>query len=387
MLLYIHVPFCRKKCAYCAFFSRPLPEGRAGADLLRDYLTHLLVEMRRRAEELEHPSVASVYFGGGTPSLLPGRALKGILKEVGSLFDLQKNAEISAEANPDSALEAGWLFEAAEAGIQRLSLGFQSLDDQRLNLLGRSHDARAAEAAFWTARNAGFRNIGLDLMWGLPGKRRAQSQSEWLKDLARACDLQPEHLSAYCLTLEENSPLALAVTEGELTLPKDRALAGMYMAGADFLESRGLMHYEVANFARMGFQCRHNLGYWEGVDYLGLGPGAVSTLKGQRESNPKDMPAWRKAAAGLLARDCEILSAKDKLNERLMLGLRTSKGLDLALWRDLCGRSFLEDNGPLVGLLRQKGLASLRQGRLRLSRNGMLVADAIIAQLLISEKH
>lgn len=381
MLLYIHVPFCRKKCAYCAFYSLALPAGRPGADLMGSYLALLLTELRRRAEELKHPALESVYFGGGTPSLLPPAALKGILAEVRKHFSLAPDAEISAEANPDSALDQGWLFEARAAGVNRLSLGVQSFDDANLRMLGRLHEARAAEAAFMTARDAAFKNISLDFMWGLPGARRPQAQRDWLDDLRRAGDLRPDHLSAYCLTLEPQSPLALAVKQGALSMPDERASGAMYLAGAELLESLGLMQYEIANFARMGFQCRHSLGYWEGRDYLGLGPGAVSTLEGTRQSNPPDMDAWREVLATGQGRTLEKLTRADALKERLMLSLRTVAGLDLALWKRLSGRSFMADNAKIVALLQQKGLASPRRGRFKLTRNGMLVADAILARI------
>lgn len=358
----------------------PLPQGHAKDALLNSYQTLLLKELRQRAKQLDHPRIASVYFGGGTPSLLPGPMLKSILAEIGREFTLAKSIEISAEANPDSALADGWLFEARAAGIERLSLGVQSLDNATLAVLGRIHDARTAEAAFRSARDAGFCSINLDFMWGLPGKRRGQPQKDWLNQLQRVCHWQPEHLSAYCLTLEDGSPLSKAVAAQTLALPKERTLASMYMAGADFLDNQGLVQYEIANFARTGFQCRHNLGYWAGQDYLGLGPGAVSTLRDKRESNPRDLSAWALVAQTGQGRDCEKLHPNDKHKERLMLSLRTVRGLDFAAWRKETGRSFCDDNARLIALLCDKGLAHLCQERFYLSRKGMLVADAIIGK-------
>ena len=381
MQLYIHVPFCRKKCAYCAFYSVALPEGRTGADLARDYLSGLLGELRYWGERLGPVSVSTVFFGGGTPSLLPARALGGILEATARYFSLASGAEISAEANPESALADGWLFEARRAGLTRLSLGVQSFDNRRLAVLGRVHDARTAEAAFHTARSAGFGNISLDLMWGLPGENgRPQAQMQWLAELERAVELRPEHISAYGFTVEEGTPIAGDCERGRLALPDEKAAASMYLTGAEYLQSHGYMQYEISNYSRMGFACRHNLGYWEGEDYLGIGPAAVSTLNRTRRTNPEDIGAWlENVKNGVPANDAEELDDAALCKERLMLGLRTAKGLDLKDWNARWGGDFLKTHAPLIKLLQKEGLAATRQGRLRLTRTGMLVSDAILA--------
>ena len=381
MLLYIHVPFCRQKCAYCAFYSVPLERGRAGADMLGAYLACLLGELRFWGERLGAAEVETVFFGGGTPSILPGKAIEGILGQVRGTFALAPAAEITAEANPESALRDGWLFEARAAGVNRLSLGVQSFDDAALGLLGRCHSAREAEAAFATARTAGFGNISLDFMWGMPGTPgRPQSQRQWLAQLARAVELRPEHLSAYGLTLEPGSELEGICASGRAELPAESALSSMYLAGADFLESRGYMQYEISNFSRMGYACRHNLGYWEGRDYLGLGPAAASTLRGKRWTNAADLERWRRAVkAGTLGAQTEDLDTAARLKELVMLRLRMNKGLPLKEWQALSGRSFLKEFSPLVTLLQQQGLASTRNGHFRLTRSGMLVSDTILA--------
>lgn len=381
MLLYIHVPFCRKKCAYCAFYSVPLPGGRAGADMVKGYLITLLGEMRLWGERLGRCPVETVFFGGGTPSLLPPRAMAGILGAVRDTFALDPAAEITAEANPESALADGWLFEARSAGVNRLSLGVQSFSDADLVRLGRGHDARTAEAAFVTARSAGFANINLDFMWGLPGEPdRPQAQNRWLGQLRRAAELRPDHVSAYGLTLEEGNALAASCRNGEYSLPRENELASMYLAGADFLESRGFMQYEISNYARMGFECRHNLGYWHGADYLGLGPAAASMINGRRWTNPADPLHWRKRVREKsTGADAETLDPTNRLKELLMLRLRMNKGLALKEYRLLSGRSFLRDFGDLAELLQKNGLAASRKGRFRLTRAGMLVSDTILA--------
>ena len=381
MLLYIHVPFCRKKCTYCAFFSVPLAEGGLGAEMLKGYLGTLLGELRLWGERLGGKPLETVFFGGGTPSLLPARAIAGILREIDKTFALDPAAEITVEANPESALADGWLFEAKKAGVNRLSLGIQSFNDTDLVRLGRTHDVHTAEAAFFTARAAGFANISLDFMWGLPGEPdRPQAQAHWLNHLKRAADLRPEHISTYGLTLEEGSALAASCASGEYALPSESDLASMYLAGAEFLESRGFIHYEISNYARIGFECRHNLGYWQGEDYLGLGPAATSTLAGRRWTNPSAASAWRTLVRDkAIGNDGEPLDAESRLKELLMLRLRMNKGLSLQTYRACSGRSFQKDFGSLAELLQKNGLASSRKGWFRLTRSGMLVADTILA--------
>ncbi len=381
MLLYIHVPFCRKKCSYCAFYSLPLENGKPGADQIATYGARLLRELRLWGERLGKVPVETIFFGGGTPSLLPGRTIGMILDVVRTVFTVADTAEISAEANPDSALDDGWLFEARRAGVNRLSLGVQSFDDADLALLGRPHSARAAQAAFETARTAGFANISLDLMWGLPGLApQAQSQFQWLRQLRLATDLQPEHISAYGLTLEQGTLLEKGHAAGALVLPKEKEQASMYLAGSEYLENRGYMQYEISNYARIGFECRHNIGYWEGADYLGLGPAAVSTMGNKRWSNPESLNEWQRAIkVGVIAPTVETLDAQAKAKEMLMLHLRMSKGLSVKDWKELTGQSFLDEYAPLIALLQKNGLAATRSGRFRLTRPGMLVSNTILA--------
>ncbi|MDR3176131.1 MAG: radical SAM family heme chaperone HemW [Desulfovibrio sp.] len=400
MLLYIHVPFCRSKCAYCSFYSLRLPRGRLGGYMTKRYLSALIGEMRARAASVEASGlgarppeeprgiasgekiVSTVFFGGGTPSILPGKAIAGILEEARKCFALAADAEITLEANPESLLQGDCASAARKAGINRLSIGVQSFDDATLSLLGRAHDARQAEAAFAAARRAGFSNINLDLIWGLPGRDgRPQSQMQWLATLRKAVNLQPEHISTYGLALEEGLSLTRRVEEGELVLPGERELASMYLAGADFLEGQGYMQYEISNFARMGFPCRHNSGYWRGEDYLGLGPAAASTLGARRRTNPADLKTWADMAgkdeSGAFREELDALTG---LKEVLMLRLRTCAGLSFREWQMKAGRSFLSDFGAQAALLQQKGLARTRAGNFYLTRTGMLVSDTILAR-------
>ncbi len=396
MLLYIHVPFCRKKCRYCSFYSGVLPEGERGAQLIKQYLTTLLQELALWRQRLGPVAVETVFFGGGTPSLLPERAIAEILEHVNTAFTLADNAEISLEANPESAQAVGWLAGIRKAGVNRLSLGVQSTLDDDLFILGRPHTVQDVSNVMESARKANFSNISLDLMWGLPGiakasdERRPQRQRQWLLRLEDALFFEPDHIAAYGLTVEADTPFATLQKSGHLILPDEKAQAAMYMHGADYLEAQGYMQYEISNFSRIGFECRHNLGYWDALPYLGLGPAAVSTLKHTRWTNPAHMGEWTKAVReatvgqGALV---EHLDAQTRLRELLMLRLRTVKGLRLAAWQEATGRPFLTDFGSLVRPLQKNGLALIRNDHLRLTRSGMLVSNTILEHFFAAIPH
>ena len=371
MLLYVHVPFCGRKCDYCAFHSIvPGPED------IPLYVEALLAEVAFWKERLQRPEVHSLYFGGGTPSLLPLQALISIVKAVEDAFELQAGLEFSFEANPDSVMRWGYLHGLKAVGVNRLSLGVQSLYDRHLRTLGRAHTSEQALAAYHAARAAGFENINLDLIWGLPGLRL----STWMTQLREVVRLKPNHLSCYGLTLEPGTPLEKQSREQDMDFAPEKDLAKMFIHGAEYLESLGLLQYEISNFAAMGFQCRHNLGYWEGRDYLGLGPSAVSTIKGKRWRNPKDLAEYARCVREKeLGRDPEILDLPVRVREMVMLGLRTTRGLRLGEYAKLTGRSFLKDFGPMVQILRQHELVRISKGCLRLTKNGMLVSDTIVA--------
>lgn len=370
MLLYIHVPFCRRKCRYCAFYSEPL----RGDGQLRLWLNALLTDMRRQADALGHPRVRTVFFGGGTPSLLSPAAFGQILDAAAVCFSLDGDAEISMEANPDS-VNAENAAGFRTAGVNRVSLGAQALDDALLNAVGRVHDKAAAIAAFRALRTAGFDNVGLDFIWGLPDETLAS----WKTQLSEAVALGPEHLSCYGLTLEEGTPLFRE--RASLNFPDEEESAAMYEEGGDLLESAGYEQYEISNYAKPGRACRHNLGYWAGEDYLGLGPDAVSCLNGRRVTQPSDLGAWLSAVdAGQDAAETEILGFRERVEELVMLRLRTAEGLRLDDYRVLTGRDFLADNRSLIDALTRRSMAELRNGRFFLTRKGMLVSNAVIEQ-------
>lgn len=373
MLLYVHVPFCVRKCGYCAFHSGPF--SREAAEL---YLRQVLHEMEGWGRSLGRVRLESVYFGGGTPSLLEPGQIEALLLAADTCFELDAGAEITLEANPDSVLRPGFLGSVRGLGVNRLSLGVQSLQDDLLAMLGRPHDSAQARLAVHAARAAGFSNLSLDLIWGLPG----QTYDRWMDDLAGAVELAPEHLSCYGLSLEEGTALTRKVEQGALVLPDEDSGARMYLEGSEFLESSGYVHYEISSHALPGRESRHNQGYWTGMDYLGLGPAAVSTIKGRRWSNPSALDEYAGVVAKGGARDGEeVLSALTRWQEMVMLTLRTGAGLDLEKFKATTGTEFPWRH-PAVEQLRSSGLVRLRAGHLQLTREGMLVSNSVIEMVL-----
>ena len=377
MQIYIHVPFCRSKCAYCAFHSvipNPGDDARYAEAVCR--------EAEHWGRLLKRPKVTSVYFGGGTPSLLPLPVLASIFSSVKRNFALSPDLECTLEANPDSMLDMNHLHGMLRMGVNRLSIGIQSLHDAYLKTLRRRHTADQARAAVRLARDVGFANISLDLIWGLP-KQRLYT---WMQELREVVGMRPEHLSCYGLSLEPGTPLERLSHEVDLEMAPDDDLARMFMHGADFLESEGYLQYEISNFARMGFTSRHNQGYWEGKSYLGLGPAAVSTVGDRRWKNPEGLAPYAETVrSGALGTGFETLDDRTRTRELVMLRLRTSRGLKLSDYRTLAGRSFTEEFGPMIRALRQNDLIRISGGYLRLSRTGMLVSDTILANLFTDE--
>ncbi|GFH62334.1 MAG: oxygen-independent coproporphyrinogen III oxidase [Candidatus Desulfovibrio kirbyi] len=378
MLVYIHVPFCITRCAYCAFHSTPLGRGvnPSASPLVRDYTDTLLLELAHWGDRFGGEAVQSVFFGGGTPSLLPPRIVGIMLDQLAKYFTLAQKAEITLEANPETFRDKNNAVGYLAAGVNRLSIGIQSMDETMLRALGRGHRAKDSLHAAFVARKAGFSNIGVDMLWGLPG----QGVRQWLQTLKDMLRMNPTHISTYGLTLEAGTSLELDCAEGRIVLPPERNQAIMFTEGAAFLEKHGYLHYEVSNFARMGFQCRHNLGYWKGADYLGVGPSASSTLRGRRWTNPAVQKDWNaKTRTGQLDADAELLTPTTRVLELLMLRLRTTRGLEVKAYQKFTGRDLLADHHKFIQALHENGLIHIRHGYLSLTRNGMLVSNAILS--------
>lgn len=374
LLLYIHVPFCQSRCHYCNFHSQAFNQVTFAW-----YHKLLLEEIKLWGKRLKKPTLSTIYFGGGTPSLIPLQQLDMIMKGLAKAFTFTSAMEVTLEANPDSAQDVSYFRALLSMGFNRLSLGMQSINDLDLHAMGRPHSAAMAYASYDAARRAGFGNISVDLIWGLPGQRL----KPWIEQLTTVTDMRPEHISSYNLTLEENTVMAKKCSEdGEFLLPSEQEQGRMFIYGAEFLESMGYMHYEVSNFARMGFISAHNSGYWNGSDYLGLGPSAVSTIGRRRFNNPRYMDEYDAyVRGGLVGNDHELLTDDDLLKEMVMLALRTSKGLSLKEFRERAGYDLIKRQQQLITALHRENLIRISHGYLRLTKNGMLVSNVIIRRL------
>lgn len=375
LLLYVHVPFCRSKCRYCAFSSQIFD-----AEALERYLEAVGQEARIMSGRLHSPSVATVYFGGGTPSILPAWGLERLARTILDNFKVPKGTEWTIEANPGAELDREALAMLLSMGVNRLSLGVQSFNDGELAALGRPHTGKDAMQAFEHAREAGFRNISLDLIWGLPG----QKLRSYLESVKAAIVLRPDHVSTYGLTVEPGTPLAGDVAEGRGDLPEENEAASMYMRGSDLLEEHGLIQYEISNFARMGLHSRHNTGYWHGADYLGLGPAAVSTIGRLRVKNPASLEEYVQSVASGKGTQVEKLDEATKALERAMLSLRTTEGLNVDDFLAGTGRNLMTEQPRLLAGLRQNDLIRLGKGRIKLTRKGMLVSNVVLERLLFA---
>ena len=376
--LYVHIPFCERKCSYCDFYSL---EGTGLAD---EFLAALLKEIGGRADETRAAVVDTVFFGGGTPSLLTTDQLEAILAALGAAFRIAPDAEITLQANPGTVTEQK-LRGFRALGVNRLSIGIQSFHDGELRTLGRIHDRAEAIRCLELARAAGFENVGFDLIYAIPG----QTLADWEDNLRTAADLAPQHIAAYNLTLEEGTPLAALIRTGAVHPALPDLEAAMYEWTMELLDRRGYEHYEVSNYARPGFRCRHNCTYWSHEEYLGFGPSAHSFRRGSewaggcRWWNVSDLSVYldRLQDGVLPTASEERLGADELLDERIFLGLR-SGGLDLRrLLLDFRHDLAAQKRDVLRGMM-EGDLASLSDGVLRLRPKGYLVCDEICRMLL-----
>lgn len=370
--LYVHIPFCAKKCDYCDFYSLPDAESR-----MDDYVQALETQLFEIAPRAEHHVVDSVYFGGGTPTLLGSRRLIRLLKAIQKKYHVTKDAEITLEANPESAGAFKELRALRRAGFNRVSLGMQSADDGELRAIGRIHTAAQVKTAMEAARKAKFLNLSLDLIYGLPG----QSLETWQKNLTAAVDLAPQHLSCYGLKVEDGTPL-FQRRESE-RFPNDEAQAEMYLWAVDYLHRHGFFQYEISNFARTGFESRHNLKYWTLGEYAGFGPGAHSDFGNVRYAYEKDLEGYIAGvkAGGPLLSENERIPPLDRDTEWIMLGLRTVRGLDPKVFENRFRRRF-NCFLPFLDKCRQAGYAIEEEGRWHLTPKGFLVSNQIIGGML-----
>ena len=370
--LYIHIPFCKQKCVYCDFYSLSRSESR-----MDDYVDALCAHLTETAPFAAGHLVDTVYFGGGTPSYLGEKRLVKILKTVLKRYQVSRDAEITLEANPDSAGDWKALKALRRAGFNRISLGMQSACDRELREIGRVHTMDQVRQAVEAARKARFDNLSLDLIYGLP----RQTRQRWLENLTAAVDLAPEHVSCYGLKVEEGTPLYARRDSADL--PDDEAQADMYLDTVNYLRRHGYRQYEISNFARTDRESRHNLKYWTLGEYAGFGPGAHSDFGGVRYAYERDLEGYIRG----VREHTPMLSENDRIpdldrdTEWVMLGLRTVQGLDSKVFERRFRRRF-DCFLPFLRQCAQAGYAVEEDGRWHLTPRGFLVSNQIIGGML-----
>ena len=367
--IYIHVPFCIRKCNYCDFCSFADIDGK----IMYEYTGELCKRISDFAKKgSEDFVVDTVYFGGGTPTLLPTECFRELLETVRNSFFVQGDAEISVECNPASIDLVG-LERLRALGVNRLSIGLQSANENELKLLGRLHSFKDFCRCFSEAREAGFDNISVDLMYGIP----EQTVKSFEHSLREVCRLEPEHISAYGLKIEEGT--AFSKMRDSLVLPDEDEEYLMYCRCVEILEQNGYSRYEISNFSRSGRESRHNLRYWALEDYIGFGVAAHSCVDGVRFGNSRDIKAFL-AGKDITEERCEI-SSEERERELVMLGLRLERGLDIKEYEKLTKRNFKSDF-PMIDGLVGAGFFYERDGRLGFTTKGFFVRNTILAQML-----
>lgn len=404
--LYVHIPFCERKCNYCDFLSMSFSE-----EIKIKYIDALLNEIDTMKFLAGDYEVTSVFFGGGTPSILHADEIYRLLNALRRKFTFHENVEISLETNPGT-LDEDKLNIYKEAGFNRLSLGLQSTDDLLLKELGRIHDFSSFKENYYAAKKAGFQNINVDLMFSLP----YQTLSKWKESLHILADeFKPQHISAYSLIIEKGTPFYDIYEMDEIIknkggqpmiLPSEEVERSMYYAAADILKKSGYNHYEISNYALEGFECRHNIGYWTGVSYLGLGLGASSYINGIRFKNSKDMESYlsRYIQEKIYKKDlliprqpeslCQVLEEKgkedfqiltdeDKMSEFMFLGLRRIKGIQISEFENLFSKPIEQVYGPIIEKMIKLSLMKEEAGYLSLTNLGVDISNQVLSEFLL----
>ena len=371
--LYVHVPFCEGKCRYCDFYSVVPSPGAIGR-----YLDALRVEI-----DLVQPQASgtfeTVYIGGGTPTVLAEAELAELLAVVRDAFEIATDAEVTVEANPGT-LSVAKLRVLKDCRVNRLSIGAQSFEDRLLRILGRRHRAGEITDALEAARAEGLTNLSLDLIFGVP----TQTVADWMHDLEKLLTCDVPHVSTYSLTYEKGTPLADALERGELTRVDEEDDLRMYETVIDTLAANGYDHYEISNFARPGFACRHNEVYWANASYLGLGPSAVSYLDGERRRNVASVEAYaERLGTGALPVDfAERLDAERRARETVVMNLRRTRGINVAAFRRHTGFDVLRLVARELEVLSRQELVAVDEETICLTRRGRMVADTVLSELV-----
>ena len=367
--LYIHIPFCVRKCLYCDF---PSFSGMDG--MFEDYVRRLCREMGEAAPSFQGIGVKSVFFGGGTPSILPPALMGRIMDKIMSAYDVNSDAEISMEANPGT-LDAAKLREYKSMYFNRLSMGLQAWQDRLLERLGRIHRGGEFEDNFLQARDSGFKNINVDLMFSLPG----QTMDDWQETLEKVMRLDPEHISAYSLIIEEGTPFFDMYEKGQITETDENTDRRMYYLAKEMLSDKGFRQYEISNFAKEGFECRHNITYWRTEEYRGFGLGAHSYVDGTRFHNSADMKEYM-AGGGRL--DMEKLTPEEMQEEFMFMGLRMNEGISKEEFLKRFKTDITSVYGREISELISEGLLTENKGRISLTDRGIDVSNQVFEKFI-----
>ncbi len=381
--IYIHIPFCVKKCAYCDFLSCP-----ADDETKDRYVQALCREIEWSKDCLKEYLVDTVFIGGGTPSILEEKYIAQILDTLRSASKVSDDAEITIECNPGT-LTAEKLEAYKDAGINRISLGLQSANDKELKTIGRIHDYEEFKKSFNLARLAGFKNINVDLMSALPG----QTVESYKDTLAKVVTLNPDHISAYSLIVEDETPLKDRVESGEVKLPSEDDEREMYYYTKEFLEKTGYKRYEISNYAKDGYECRHNIGYWKRVEYLGFGIGAASLFKGERFSNTSDINRYMHILEEdvmnadeiweALNENTESLTQKDEMEEFMFLGLRMTDGVSKSDFKKIFNCDIEAVYGNVIEKLANQNLIKEAGDLITLTDKGIDISNIVLANFLL----
>lgn len=375
--LYVHVPFCIRKCRYCSFLSFPCDEDK----LLTEYSNALIREIRTRYEEWPYRIIDSIYIGGGTPSLMPGNDMARVVNEIKENFVVADDCEITIEANP-ATLTDEKLKAYLDCGINRISIGVQSFDNTILDFLGRVHDKNDAINAIRMAKKAGFDNVNIDLMFGIPG----QTMKMWRDSLRQCLFLRPEHISLYSLQIEEGTPFYdMIYVDNVVSETPENVDRAMYNEALMMMDDVGYHHYEISNAALPGFESRHNLKYWSYQDYLGLGPGASSFIGGHRFRNCEKVSEYLKyIKAGMppvKPENVEDYSEREEMGIFVFTGLRKTDGFDINEFERIFTKDFFDVYDPSI-LEKFKGFIEMDGMNLKLTRKGLDVSNKIMAEFV-----
>jgi oxygen-independent coproporphyrinogen III oxidase len=372
--LYIHIPFCKSRCSYCSFFSTT-----NSLDLQEQYFNALKSEFSSYKEILEDKTIQTIYFGGGTPSLVKSHLIKNFFEYIISNFHVSQDFEATIECNPDSITQQK-LLTYKQSGMNRISLGLQAFQDRILKLLDRAHTVDQFLSRYELIKKIGFKNINIDLIFGIPN----QTFADWKETLKKVIEIKPTHISCYSLETDNNSPLAQKISQEILKLPSENLNRQMYYFAKQALRNTNYIQYEISNFSRPGFECKHNLMFWQGYDYIGIGAGAHSKFGSQHYQNIKNITKYiRNVENNNNTRGNIVkLSKNDEILEYIVVGLRLSRGLNLHAFEKKFNQSILTLYPNQIRNLAKENLVEVNYGNLKLTEKGMDLENKVLAEFI-----